>query len=63
MAKVFLSYASRDRELASEVFAWLRDAGHDVFFDRDRQRGIELGEDWKPGCTGSCGAATPSRAC
>ncbi|MCE6999105.1 TIR domain-containing protein [Saccharothrix sp. S26] len=48
MAKVFLSYATPDRELADEVFAWLRDAGHDVFLDRDRRRGIELGEDWKP---------------
>ncbi|MFE9750078.1 TIR domain-containing protein [Saccharothrix saharensis] len=47
MAKVFLSYATHDETRASEVFAWLRDAGHDVFFDRDRRRGIELGEDWK----------------
>ncbi|MDX8030415.1 TIR domain-containing protein [Lentzea sp. BCCO 10_0856] len=47
MAEVFLSYATPDQALAQEVFSWLRDAGHDVFFDRDQNRGIELGEDWK----------------
>lgn len=47
VAEVFLSYATPDKALAREVFSWLRDAGHDVFFDRDQRRGIELGEDWK----------------
>lgn len=47
MAKVFLSYASPDEARANEIFGWLRDAGHEVFFDRDPHRGIEFGEDWK----------------
>ncbi|MEV8437971.1 TIR domain-containing protein [Actinosynnema sp. NPDC051121] len=48
VAKVFLSYATPDRAVAGAILAWLRDAGHDVFLDHDRERGIELGEDWKP---------------
>jgi WD40 repeat protein len=47
VAKVFLSYATHDKARAIEVFSWLRDAGHEVFFDRDQRWGIQLGEDWK----------------
>ncbi|HUQ59074.1 TIR domain-containing protein [Lentzea sp.] len=47
VAEVFLSYATPDKALAQDVFAWLTSAGHTVFFDRDHRRGIELGEDWK----------------
>jgi len=29
------------------VFSWLTSWGHEVFFDRDKDRGISVGEDWK----------------
>lgn len=47
MARLFLSYATPDHELAASVFTWLTEDGHDVFFDRDIRNGIPAGEDWK----------------
>jgi type II secretory pathway predicted ATPase ExeA len=47
LARVFISYASADHAVAEEVVAWLREAGHQVFVDRDPREGITLGEDWK----------------
>ncbi|MCP2242599.1 nSTAND1 domain-containing NTPase [Lentzea aerocolonigenes] len=47
MARLFLSYATPDFELASSVFDWLTEDGHEVFFDRDVRDGIPVGEDWK----------------
>lgn len=35
MGKIFLSYASDDRQLARDIQARLRQHGHDVFFDED----------------------------
>jgi hypothetical protein len=32
--KIFLSYASQDREVAESIYIALRDQGHRVFFDR-----------------------------
>ena len=32
--KIFLSYASQDREPAHSIYLALRDQGHKVFFDR-----------------------------
>ena len=36
MGKIFLSYASQDRELARDIQARLRQHGHNVFFDEDK---------------------------
>ncbi|MGW6194809.1 nSTAND1 domain-containing NTPase [Kribbella sp. NPDC055110] len=47
MARVFISHAGSDTQLATEIHAWLTAAGHEVFFDRDRQDGIRLGDDWE----------------
>src|SRR5881398_14169 len=47
MARVFISYASRDRSLAEEWLRWLSDAGHVVFLDQDPELGITVGEDWE----------------
>jgi WD40 repeat protein len=47
VARLFLSYATADKRLAHTVFGWLTGWGHDVFFDRDTDRGISIGEDWK----------------
>jgi hypothetical protein len=33
--KVFLSYASEDRQIAEEIQLALTGAGHNVFFDRE----------------------------
>ena len=32
--RIFLSYASEDREAAKTIYLALRDQGHKVFFDR-----------------------------
>ena len=47
MARVFLSHAAEDTEVARTVGGWLRDDGHDVFLDRDPVGGIVAGEDWE----------------
>lgn len=47
MARVFISYASEDRDAADEIAAWLRNAGHDVFQDHDLLTGIHMGQDWR----------------
>mgnify|MGYP002130733995 CR=1 FL=1 len=33
--KIFLSYASVDRDLAEQICLALQESGHEVFFDRD----------------------------
>ncbi len=47
MARVFVSYASKDLVLAREVHGWLVEAGHEVFLDQDPRDGIALGEPWR----------------
>lgn len=47
MARVFVSYASRDRPTATIVEERLRADGHDVFLDHDVVAGIRVGEEWK----------------
>ena len=47
MASIFLSHASQDTELASDVAQWLLEAGHDVFLDQDVTHGITVGDDWE----------------
>ena len=47
MARVFISYARTDAEVAGRVQGWLVDAGHEVFLDRDVDGGIRVGEDWQ----------------
>ncbi len=44
MAKVFVSFASKDFALANEVRRWLVDDGHDAFLDRDLDSGILVGD-------------------
>lgn len=46
MANVFVSHAGTDTAAALHVVEWLRAEGHEVFLDRDRIDGIEIGEDW-----------------
>ena len=47
MAKVFVSHASKDRELADEVHGWLTGDGHEVFLDHHPDGGIAVGEAWE----------------
>lgn len=47
MARVFISHAGADTALAAEVHDWLTADGHEVFLDRDRRDGIEIGDDWE----------------
>jgi hypothetical protein len=47
MARVFISHAGQDLDLAGEVSAWLHDDGHEVFLDRDLTSGIPVGDDWE----------------
>jgi hypothetical protein len=47
MARVFVSHAGNDRELAHEVHRWLSDDGHQVFLDQDLTDGIVVGEVWE----------------
>ncbi|HWM59994.1 MAG TPA: TIR domain-containing protein [Pseudonocardia sp.] len=46
MARVFVSYSSRDGALADEVNGWLVEAGHETFRDRDLSDGIVVGDEW-----------------
>jgi WD40 repeat protein len=47
MARVFISHASEDRELADEVYGWLAGDGHEVFLDHHPDEGIAVGEAWE----------------
>lgn len=48
MARVFLSYSSRDRDQAAELFAWLKRSGFDQgFLDIDKHQGIPVGASWE----------------
>ena len=46
MARVFVSYASADRECAGQLHEWLVAEGHEVFLDQDPGKGIAVGEEW-----------------
>jgi TIR domain len=46
VARVFVSYASQDRECAAQLHQWLVAEGHEVFLDRDPGNGIAVGEEW-----------------
>jgi WD40 repeat protein len=45
-ARVFLSYASEDRQRAGQLHQWLVADGHEVFWDQGLRNGIEVGEEW-----------------
>ncbi|MGH3688210.1 MAG: toll/interleukin-1 receptor domain-containing protein [Pseudonocardiaceae bacterium] len=47
MARVFVSYASKDLALAREVHGWLVEADHEVFLAQDPRDGIVLGKQWR----------------
>ncbi|MBW0008862.1 MAG: toll/interleukin-1 receptor domain-containing protein, partial [Pseudonocardiales bacterium] len=47
MARVFISYASEDRECVGHLHQWLVDEGHEMFLDRDLRDGISVGEQWE----------------
>ena len=47
MARVFVSHASQDRDVAREVFGWLGREGHELFFDQDLRAGLTVGEMWQ----------------
>ncbi|MFL6148538.1 MAG: toll/interleukin-1 receptor domain-containing protein, partial [Pseudonocardiaceae bacterium] len=46
MARVFLSYASEDRQCAGQLHQWLLADSHEVFWDQGARNGIAVGEDW-----------------
>jgi WD40 repeat protein len=46
VARVFISYASADRECASQLHEWLVAEGHQVFRYQDPDDGIAIGEEW-----------------
>ena len=48
MALVFISYSSKDRQTAIEIFDVLKENGFDyIFLDHDKKSGIKSGEDWE----------------
>ena len=47
VARVFISHASEDLVLASEVHQWLVEAGYKVFLDQDLRNGLKVGDDWQ----------------
>src|SRR4051812_28551374 len=47
MARVFVSHASKDADLAAEVHRWLVDGGQEAFLDQDLSNGILAGEEWQ----------------
>jgi WD40 repeat protein len=47
VAKVFVSYASKDRECAGQLHRWLVAAGHEVFLAHDLRDGIAGGDQWR----------------
>ena len=47
MANVFISHAGTDTGRAEQIHQWLKEDGHDAFFDRDRNDGILPGEEWE----------------
>ena len=47
MAKVFVSYAHADHELADSIRTWLAAEGHDVFLDVSPENGLTVGEAWE----------------
>lgn len=47
MARIFISHASEDNGRVREVFDWLIEEGHSLFYDENLQAGLIVGEDWK----------------
>ena len=47
MANVFISHAGADSGWAKQVHGWLKEDGHEVFLDRDRDDGVLPGEEWE----------------
>jgi TIR domain/AAA ATPase domain/WD domain, G-beta repeat len=47
MGEIFISYASADARLASRVAEGVRQAGHRIFLDSDREDGIAPGAAWQ----------------
>jgi hypothetical protein len=47
LARVFVSHSSADNDVAHTVGQFLTGAGHEVFLDVSRERGIHIGEEWK----------------
>jgi hypothetical protein len=46
VARVFVSYASEDRQCAGQLHQWLVADGHEVFWDQGLCNGIAVGEEW-----------------
>ena len=47
MARIFVSHASEDRALATQLHQWLVEAVHEVFLAQDLHDGIAVGEQWE----------------
>jgi hypothetical protein len=46
VARVFVSYASEDRDCAGRLHEWLVAEGYEVFWDQDLRDGLVVGEEW-----------------
>jgi len=53
--RVFVGHAGQGGDRAGEVFGWLVDDGHRLFFDRDLRAGLTWGELWERGYSSGCG--------
>ena len=47
MGEIFISHATADAELAARIAEGIRQAGHSIFFDSDREDGISPGAAWQ----------------
>ena len=47
MGEIFISHASADAESAARIAEGIRQAGHGIFFDSDREEGIAPGAAWQ----------------
>jgi TIR domain/AAA ATPase domain len=47
VARVFISHAGEDRDVAAEVHRWLVYDGHEVFLDQDLRDALAGGEEWE----------------
>jgi hypothetical protein len=46
VARVFVSHASEDQDLAGELLRWLVNDGHDVCLDQDLRDDVVFGDEW-----------------
>jgi len=47
LGEIFISHAAADTELPARIAEGIRQAGHNIFFDSDREDGIGPGAAWQ----------------